>query len=556
MSPSFAPPVTKQTDPDHLRLVPQKDKLFPKFQSYKLHEYSEESNVQRIPLPVPPCRPVLPTNARVEYQDVRVRTQWNHLSRGFDGRSVLYIGTGGEIVRLQQRQAVIIARFPLGTRADVFGYYPHLIEIAPDVIVATDGKGYLCIVNGGTILGSREEDIPFIMFDAKTIDDELHVLICQSLKPPLEASTAHPPKGEYNLRNIKIQLTQNLEYTVITSLTGTGIPSHAILTPDDILLVSQGAFRLTATSENEDVMIIDDEPESPPIYTYFQTESDLDISIPLPHNTPKSLIKVNFSTSTLQVRFLPPTSQDHPDLSEILPLQTADEKPLWGIIDPMTSTWTLSSSPTGKVLDIHLEKEGEQGISRWPRVFEDDDGAEEYGDPSDRRAILERLEKYTSAATENVDAVKRKFLLEEDEDIDLVENGDVIQFVKDGKVLEVHGHDLLALPFDLKSIGVKMSIDMCVFDFMGRHISTVPAFQFVASSKRLRKYCRYTNRFALIVEGGRGGNMYVYYQPDDGVIAKQVIVRLRMDSLGIGFIEGEGVIIIGESAEGLVTGSL
>jgi hypothetical protein len=561
MSPSFAPPIEKKLDPNHLKFVPQKEKLFPKFQSYKLYEYSEENNVERISLPVPPCRPVLPTNARVGYQDVRVRTQWNHISRGCDGKSVLYVGTGGEVLRIQQRQARIIARFPLGGRADIFGYYPHVIEVAPEVIVTTDGKGSLYVINEGTVIGSREEEIPFILFDAKSKENELDILICQSTQPPLEASTSHPPRGKYSLRTLRVQPNQALDYTVMTTLIGSEIPSHAILTPD-IVLISQSPFRLTAHSADPDAMIIDDEPDVPPIYTYTQTESDLDISIPLPNNTPKSLIKVNFSTSTLQVQFLPPTSLDQPDLSEILPLQTSEEKPLWGIIDPMTSTWTLSSSPTGKVLDIHLEKEGEQGISRWPRVFEDDDGAEEYIDPSDRRAILERLEKYTSATSENADTIKRKFLLEEDEDIDSLNNDDIIQFVREGRVMEIHGHDLLALPFNLESIGVKVSIDMCAFDFLGRHLMTFPAFQFVASSKRLRKYCRYTERFALIVESGRGGNMYVYYRPEDGVIAKQVIVRLRVDSLGIGYIEGEGIILIGESgqtgegAEGLVIGGL
>lgn len=559
MTPSFAPPYSTSTAPDHLKLVPHKDRLYPKFQSYKLQEYSEEANVRRISLPVPPARPVLPSNARVGYQDVRVRTSWNHLSRGWQGQSVLYVGVGGEIVRIQNGQAQIIAKFPLSTRADVFGYYPHVVEIGPDMIVATDGQGGLCLIQEGAIVGTREEEIPFILFNARIIDDEILLLTCQSVHPPLATSTSYPPQGKYCLRKLSLHLGQNLDYIISTSLTGSEIPKYATLTPE-ILLISQSLFRPNTTSADPESMIIDDEPESPPVYTYFQTENDLDISIPLPESTPKSLIQINFSTSTLQLRFLPPKYPDHPDLSELLPFQTADEKPLWGIIDPMTSTWTLSTSPTGKVLDIHLEKQGEEGISRWPRVFEDDDGAEEYTDPSDRRGILERLEKYTAASTETGEAVRRRFMLEEDEDIDSLDNGEIIQLVMNGRLVEARGHDLLAEPFDLKTIGVKVSIDMCVFDMLEGHLFSIPAFGFVASSKRLRKYCRYTERFALIVESGTGGNMYVYYRPDDGIIAKQVIVRLGLDSLGVGFIEGEGVIIIGENgpmiSDGLVVGGL
>jgi hypothetical protein len=141
-------------------------------------------------------------------------------------------------------------------------------------------------------------------------------------------------------------------------------------------------------------------------------------------------------------------------------------------------------------------------------------------------------------------------MLEEDEDIDTVDAGDVIQMFRGSTVAESHSHDLLAVPFGSQTVGVKLSIDMCVFDVGLGHVMTVPAFSFVASSKRLRKYCAYTERFALIVESGRGGNMYVYYLPQDGLEAKQVIVRLGLESLGIGVIEGDRVVVIGEAVEG------
>jgi hypothetical protein len=85
-----------------------------------------------------------------------------------------------------------------------------------------------------------------------------------------------------------------------------------------------------------------------------------------------------------------------------------------------------------------------------------------------------------------------------------------------------------------------------VFNFLGEHVRTFPAFGFVASSKRLKKYSRYTDQYSLIVESGYGGNMYVYYLTPDGMTAKQVIVRLGVDSLGIGYIQGVGVVIIGQ----------
>ena len=52
------------------------------------------------------------------------------------------------------------------------------------------------------------------------------------------------------------------------------------------------------------------------------------------------------------------------------------------------------------------------------------------------------------------------------------------------------------------------------------------------------------------MESGQGANLYAYYLPGDGLIAKQVVVRLGIDSIGIGMIEGYGIIILGEMEDG------
>src|ERR1700754_3701450 len=94
---SVLPSLMPHMPSENLRLVPDKNLLFPKFQSYKLQAYSEEESLRRISLPIAPSRPTLPNNARVGFQDVRVRTNWNHLSHCWDGKSVLYVGINGEI---------------------------------------------------------------------------------------------------------------------------------------------------------------------------------------------------------------------------------------------------------------------------------------------------------------------------------------------------------------------------------------------------------------------------------------------------------------------------
>jgi hypothetical protein len=176
----------------HLSLVPDKGRLYPKFQSYKLQSYSEETLLQRIRLPIPPSRPVLPTNARVGFQDVRVRANWNHLSQGWNGQSALYVGKGGEIVRIQEGQAQVIGSISLGSPTDSYGYYARVLEIGADLLVATDGAGQMCILQAGVVVGSLQEEIPFILFDAKAVENEIFVLVCHALPSDSEASTSRP----------------------------------------------------------------------------------------------------------------------------------------------------------------------------------------------------------------------------------------------------------------------------------------------------------------------------------------------------------------------------
>jgi hypothetical protein len=531
--------------PEPLKFVPDRTKQYPKFQSYKLEPYSEDKNLKRIPLPVPPSQAILPTNARVVFQDVRVRTGWNHLSQGWEGKSVLYVGTDGEIVRILGEEWEVLAKIPMGSREDVYGYSARVIEIAPEFFIATDGLGRLFAILNRSVIGSLQEEVPFILFDAKWIDGQVYVLVCQGTGSVEQASTSHHLKGNYTLRKLRLKIPLTIEYKVDTALIGTEIPQHAILTPD-ILVVSQSPFRMSIAPVDPENMTIYDITPAPPFYTYYQTLTDLEISIPIPVNTPKSAIELNFSNSGLQLRFLPPIAPNQPDLTEFFPFQTIKEKQLWGQIDQKNSMWTLSSSSTAMVLDIHLEKLPEQQ-SRWPQVFREADGAEEYIDPSDRRGILARLEKYhpTSGRSDD-EAVRRRFLLEEDEDIDSVYQGDVVQLFKGSKAFQLIGHDLLALPFAGPSLGLKLSIDMCVFEEGEGHVRTFPAFSFVASSKRLRKYCRYGEEYVVIVESGRGGNLYAYYLPEDGVLAKQVVLRLGVESIGVGMIQGDKLIILGE----------
>ena len=229
----------------HLSLVPEKSRLYPKFQSYKLQSYEEETRLRRIRLPIPPSRPMLPTNAQVGFHDVRVRTTWNHLSQGWQSKSVLYVGNGGAIVRIEEGQAKLICSITLGSRTDSYGYYARVLEIGPDLLIVTDGFGQMLVIQSGLVVGSLQEEIPFILFDAVALDNEVFVLVCHALPSDSATSTSRPPKGDCLVRKLRLNLSSKLEYTVVMSLSGSEIPKHAILKPD-IVLVTQSPYRFAS----------------------------------------------------------------------------------------------------------------------------------------------------------------------------------------------------------------------------------------------------------------------------------------------------------------------
>ena len=167
-------------------------------------------------------------------------------------------------------------------------------------------------------------------------------------------------------------------------------------------------------------------------YSWTQSSDSVTIAFPLPSTTPKTSIKVFFTTQTLTVHVDNNNNNDEliATLPVPIPIPHYSAKALWADINPSSSFWTWDREGEKKwgLLTLHIEKKHDG--TRWMHVFNpsplrsaaatktttspvpDLKGSEsdpemevpETLDPSELWHIRESLEKYTSALRDGEDA--------------------------------------------------------------------------------------------------------------------------------------------------------
>ncbi|GAO52001.1 CS-domain-containing protein [Saitoella complicata NRRL Y-17804] len=572
--------------PKQVQLFAKKELLNPHFNGYKFASFNDRDNLITQELELPPYRPTLPVGARVPYSEVRVRTQWEFLTPGWEKGSAWYVAAEGEVVRVawnsdnRKTSSSVVARIPLPNpgslksldKTDLYPYYPTVNAVRQDLLLVSDGAGlFYCLrlseENARAEIFAQlpysNEKEPVLLLDAfMAQDDSIQILVC---RPSGEEVIGENKQGSvqrcYRVEHARLA-TSGFKIDVLSTLEGREIPVYAAFDRDspNVFVVS-GSERYGVVEASEEVALEQDQhQEKPrPKYTWTQTGTDLTISIPVPEKTSKTAIKVHYSAKTLQVT-----------IADIFkPFNSDQELNLWGPIDVEDSTWTLSSysdkSSNIKILDIYFEKK--DANTRWPHMFMEDDGAEEYVDPSERAAMLEKLEKYTQTLTEDNPGVglpEARMREERDDSVD-VNNYTYLQLVQDGRIaIEVAGVELVgsqfANPKQRAHFVAKRDVDALVYKIIAEgmsHEASYSALAFVAASKRSRKYVKVepTGRWAVVLESGAAGgkNAYVYWGSKRGdENGKQSVVRLGMEPLGA-VIVGEGsVLILGTSEDGRV----
>ena len=191
-------------------------------------------------------------------------------------------------------------------------------------------------------------------------------------------------------------------------------------TPDEMAPIPRA-------NENLDASPSDDKKLYP--YSWTQTSDSITVAFPLPSTTPKTKIKVFFTTQTLTVHV---DNNDDELTTPLMPIPIPhySAKALWADINPSSSFWTWDREGEQKwgLLTLHMEKKHDG--TRWMHVFNpsprlpavttttttspesDLKGSDsdmemevpETLDPSELWHIRESLEKYTSALRDGEDA--------------------------------------------------------------------------------------------------------------------------------------------------------
>ena len=187
-----------------------------------------------------------------------------------------------------------------------------------------------------------------------------------------------------------------------------------------------------------------------------------------------------------------------------------------------------------KVLDINLEK-GTVGMSRWPQLFDEDDGVQETIDPTERRAMVEAMEKYTNGFRQSA-SIDDADTMHDEAEADF--NRVVAQWFSNGSVLRAsHGIELLGLSMEFRTeIGVKRDVDVLLFDIMSSalptHLRTYPALGYIAASKRMKRYIKFVPEASIIIEAGHSGQIYIY-RHTTATHGAQSLLRLGIDVMGV-----------------------
>ncbi|XP_038600737.1 nudC domain-containing protein 1 isoform X1 [Tachyglossus aculeatus] len=335
-------------------------------------------------------------------------------------------------------------------------------------------------------------------------------------------------------------------------LHGKSVPHYAAIEPggDGLMIASYKSFRFIQDDkqleETKDETMEDKTKE--PKYHWQQTEDDLTIIIPLPHDTSKEDILVQFSPDHLSVSL-----KNQPSLVE---------GKLYSSIDHESSTWIIKENNS---LEVSLIKKDEGPT--WPELIIGDEQGEFLRDSAQCAAIAERLMHLTSEEMNpNPDKEKPPCNAQELEECDVfLEDGSSLcrfdgNTLKTTHVVNLGSNQYLFSvsvdPQEMPCFCLRHDVDALLWQprsgqqgDMWEHIATFNALGYVQASKRDKKFfaCAPNYSFAALCECLH--RVFIYYQPTPlstvlynrkerrqiGQVAKQQVASLETNDPILGF---------------------
>ncbi|ORZ20761.1 hypothetical protein BCR42DRAFT_213007 [Absidia repens] len=624
--------MSKQTNPSQDRLTVNSAHINNKFEGYKLHPFPESTSLTRTPLPsgnLKVTRQGQQHSTRLGFRELQARVRFNHLAFGCplnDDIGVSYYVDEDYTVnavtfdkneKTTQFSTLASLTQPIGGGIPNFTQpaqtvplcpeYPSLIALGPELILAANGVGDIELIGieqqghrrlVGTVLahahyeGEGNEGIspvPCVLLAARRIKTKVVMVVY---------SQVASKKTLFNITTLEMDIptTSTTGSTASLSLTtrhiqqGLEVPVYCTITADGERCIYGSESRYThlkshlekegdgdistGLMDTDTIATTGEETEDAPVqlaasqYQWTQEGSELIIQFELPAGTTASAISCKFT---------------HEHLVLIVRAQEVEfsfpYRKWWTSIIPDESTWTIDASG---LLSLHITKQDQR--SRWPHVFEKDDGVLETVDKEKLQEIAKQLEKFTSDPSVASGPFMQQHPAATDMDEDVDERGQPITFeVFDTtgtciQEITSAGQEWLSNSFENPSahhqhhyqgtlppsIVCKMDVDGLVYNWSTtneknqlpllalEHIATFDAFAFVQASKRDTRFVRHDPHlgFITIVESSR--NCYIYYRHGDNrIVEKQTLVDLTqghdVDILGVQLILDGIMMVLTES---------
>lgn len=348
--------------------------------------------------------------------------------------------------------------------------------------------------------------------------------------------------------------------------TGPEVPVYCAITPSGkCIFGSEVRYNKARILKHEDdeaaedgtttPMDIVEDPSKTDAYLWSQEGADITVQFKLPENTPKSAISCKFVV-------------DHVSLLVQNSTISYPFRKLWSTIQPDESLWTLEDN----TLTLCMTKVDEN--TRWPQLFDKDDGIMETLSDHHLSEIKNKLAKFTSEDSSTalvpnpfVQAAQHPAATDMDEDVD--DAGEPVVFGmydRSGNVVDEFNSGTFRwicssyeAAHKLPSVCLQMDVDGLVFTLTEvgdkiqiKHTATLDAFAFVQASKRDARFIHHDAdlHFASIIESSR--NAYLYYHHDDKRLEEvQTLVDLTqghdVDIMGAQVVHEKTLLILTEA---------
>ncbi|KAI8646513.1 hypothetical protein BD408DRAFT_479766 [Parasitella parasitica] len=551
------------------RFIPDAQKLNLKFEDYKLSPFEETTNLIRLPLRN--IQVYEPTNdQRLGFRDLQARIRHSNLIYGhpldqnrgssfcidqeFNLHMIVYDKLVNKIntyliTELIKPLGVIPAFVDVDSTVPIEPQLPSAVSVSRELLLASNGVGDIELIGleekNGEVLGTSlasacylgvgnegVSPVPCMLLAARRIKTKIVLVVY---------SRTASKTTEFNIATLELDIptpdTERLDDGSFVLLlktlhiqTGPEVPVYSAIAPSGkCIFGSETRYNKVKLSQNEEeegsVMPLDivheEEASNKTAYQWSQDGADITVQFKLPGNTPKSAINCKFVV-------------DHLSLLVHSSCISYPFRKLWSTIQPEESLWTLEDD----TLTLFMTKVDEH--TRWPQLFDKDDGVMETLSTDHLSEIKSRLAKFTSNDNGNssslvpnpsfVQPAQHPAATDMDEDID--DAGELVVFsVYDCRGVVVDEFESgtyrwICSSFDaaneMPSICLQMDVDGLVFTLTEvgdkiqvQHAATFDAFGFVQASKRDARFIHHDAyfHFTSIIESSR--NAYLYYHHDD-----------------------------------------